>query len=188
MIRECTDRDFESVYSIINDAAQAYKGIIPADRWHEPYMSRHYLQHEIDAGVVSRGYEENGELIGVMGIQDVKDVTLLRHAYVRTAMRGKGIGSILIADCNLHVTRPALVGPGQRPRGQSGSTKNTATGWSPGSRKSSCSGNTGRSPSGRWRHPLCLRTRSGLNRTVNKNHSDRRNVADRCRASRRSPS
>lgn len=110
MIRPCTDHDFESIYSIINDAAQAYKGIIPVDRWHEPYMSRHYLRHEIDAGVVFRGYEENGELIGVMGIQDAKDVTLLRHAYVRTPMRGKGIGSRLIADCNRLMTKPALVG------------------------------------------------------------------------------
>lgn len=109
-IRACTDKDFESIYSIINDAAHAYKGIIPADRWHEPYMSRHYLLHEIDAGVVFLGYEEDGDLVGVMGIQDVQDVTLLRHAYVRTAMRGKGIGSLLIAHCNRLMTRPALVG------------------------------------------------------------------------------
>lgn len=110
MIRACTDKDFESIYTIINDAAQAYKGIIPADRWHEPYMSRHYLQHEIDAGVLFRGYEEKSELIGVMGVQDVQDVTLLRHAYVRTKDRNKGIGGKLMAQVKADVTRPMLVG------------------------------------------------------------------------------
>src|SRR5574337_841842 len=110
MIRPCTERDFETIFSIINDAAQAYKGIIPVDRWHEPYMSRHYLQHEIDAGVMFWGYEEGGQLIGVMGIQDVQDVTLLRHAYVRTIDRGKGIGGRLITHLKSRIARPTLVG------------------------------------------------------------------------------
>jgi hypothetical protein len=69
VIRQCRQSDFEAMYAIINDAAQAYRGVIPADRWKEPYMSRDYLQHEIDDGVVFWGYEKNDDLIGVMGIQ-----------------------------------------------------------------------------------------------------------------------
>ena len=108
MIRQCTIEDFEAIYTIINDAAQAYKGVIPADRWHEPYMSREALQHEIDAGVQFWGYVDNGELVGVMGIQDVagtdgaEDVTLIRHAYVLTTRRGQGIdGKLLAQDTTL---------------------------------------------------------------------------------------
>jgi len=110
MIRACTDNDFEAVLSIINDAAQAYKGHIPADRWQEPYMSREYLRHELANGVVFWGYEEGGTLLGVMGIQDVQDVTLIRHAYVRTASRGKGIGGKLLAHLKTLAVRPTLVG------------------------------------------------------------------------------
>jgi GNAT superfamily N-acetyltransferase len=109
-IVRCGKDDFEQIYAIINDAAQAYKGIIPADRWHEPYLSRHYLQHEIDAGVRFYGYEDRGALLGVMGIQDVKDVALLRHAYVRTAHRSKGIGSSLMTSVRSLLVRPSLVG------------------------------------------------------------------------------
>ena len=82
MIRRCDDRDFELIWAIINDGAQAYKGIIPADRCTEPYMSQDILRHEIDNGVVFWGCEENGTLAGVMGLQEVLDVTLIRHAYV----------------------------------------------------------------------------------------------------------
>jgi N-acetylglutamate synthase-like GNAT family acetyltransferase len=110
MIRQCNDNDFDHMLFIINDAAQAYKGVIPADRWHEPYMSHDYLRHEMDAGVVFWGWEEDGNLIGVMGIQDVRDVTLIRHAYVRTADRGKGIGGKLISHLKTLIARPALVG------------------------------------------------------------------------------
>jgi hypothetical protein len=84
MIRRCDDRDFEMIWAIINDGALAYKGIIPKDCWTEPYMSSKQLQYEIDAGVVFWGYEESGTLVGVMGLQPVQDVTLIRHAYVRT--------------------------------------------------------------------------------------------------------
>jgi N-acetylglutamate synthase-like GNAT family acetyltransferase len=110
LIRKCRESDFDQMFDIINDAAQAYKGVIPADRWHEPYMSREYLRHEIDAGVDFWGYEEQGRLIGVMGIQDVQDVTLIRHAYVRTAERNRGIGGRLITYLKAMITRPALVG------------------------------------------------------------------------------
>ena len=90
MIRRCDDRDFDLIWAIINDGAQAYKGIIPADRWTEPYMSREKLRHEIDDGVAFWGFEEDGTLAGVMGLQHVQDVTLIRHAYVRTASRNAG--------------------------------------------------------------------------------------------------
>ncbi len=110
MIRRCTDSDFNAVYSIINAAAVAYKGVIPADRWHEPYMPEEELRHEIGSGVMFWGYEEEGRLVGVMGIQDVQDVTLFRHAYVRTAFRNKGIGGKLITHLKALTTRPALVG------------------------------------------------------------------------------
>lgn len=109
-ISSCTDADFEAIYSIINDAAQAYKGVIPDDRWHEPYMSREELRHEIESGVRFWGYKENGELLGVMGIQDVQDVTLIRHAYVRTASRSKGIGAKLLGELRRLTTRPILIG------------------------------------------------------------------------------
>lgn len=110
MIRRCSPDDFEAIYEIINDAAQAYRGVIPADRWQDPYMSRDYLQHEIDSGVAFWGYEENDTLGGVMGIQDVQDVTLIRHAYVRTSWRNHGIGGKLLNHLMMMVTRPALVG------------------------------------------------------------------------------
>jgi GNAT superfamily N-acetyltransferase len=96
--------------AIINDAALAYRGVIPDDRWQEPYMTRDYLRHEIDAGVVFWGYEEQSSLLGMMGIQEVQDVTLIRHAYVRTASRGKGIGGELLAHLKTLTKRPTLVG------------------------------------------------------------------------------
>jgi N-acetylglutamate synthase-like GNAT family acetyltransferase len=110
MIRPCTEIDFNAVLEIINDAAQAYQGHIPADQWQEPYMSREYLRHELEAGVVFWGYEDEGTLLGVMGIQDVQDVTLIRHAYVRTASQGKGIGGKLLAHLKALAARPTLVG------------------------------------------------------------------------------
>jgi N-acetylglutamate synthase-like GNAT family acetyltransferase len=110
MIRECTEKDFETLYAVINDSARAYKGVIPADRWNEPYMSREYLRHELDTGVMFWGYETAGEIVGIMGIQDVQDVTLIRHAYVRTADRGYGIGGKLISHLKTLATRPTLVG------------------------------------------------------------------------------
>ncbi|MFQ5859244.1 MAG: GNAT family N-acetyltransferase [Anaerolineae bacterium] len=110
MIRRCEDSDFDSIYSIINDAAQAYKGAIPADCWNEPYMPKDELRREIDEGVEFWGYEEDGELVGVMGIQHVQDVTLIRHAYVRTARQGQGIGGKLLSALQEQTTRPVLIG------------------------------------------------------------------------------
>ena len=110
MIRKCDDSDFEKIYEIINEAAGAYKGIIPTDRWKEPYMPKDELRHEIDAHVQFWGYEEDGELLGVMGIQDVLDVTLIRHAYVRTAHQKKGIGGKLLSHLRTLTSRPLLLG------------------------------------------------------------------------------
>ena len=110
VIRRCAERDFDSIYSIVNDAAAAYKGVIPADCWHEPYMPREELMREMDAGVVFWGCEEGGEVIGVMGIQDVQDVTLFRHAYVRTKMRNRGIGGKLLSFLYNKTSRPVLIG------------------------------------------------------------------------------
>jgi len=110
MIRPCRSEDIAIVLDIINDAASAYKGVIPGDRWHEPYMPMDYLQHELDAGVVFWGYEEEGELVGVMGNQHVRDVTLIRHAYVRTVHRYKGIGGKMLSHLKTSITEPSLVG------------------------------------------------------------------------------
>jgi uncharacterized repeat protein (TIGR03833 family) len=109
-IRQCSDRDFETIYSIINEAAQVYKGVIPGDRWKVPYMSKDELNHEIDAGVVFWGFEENDRLIGIMGIQYVQDVTLIRHAYVRLKRQHQGIGKKLLLELCKKSDRPILIG------------------------------------------------------------------------------
>ena len=110
MIRPCTEPDFHVILAIINEGAQAYRGVIPADRWHEPYMSTAELQNELQAGVVFWGDEQAGELIGVMGSQRVEDVTLIRHAYVRTGTQQKGVGSRLLAHLRSEAQGPVLIG------------------------------------------------------------------------------
>ncbi|MFT3780900.1 MAG: GNAT family N-acetyltransferase [Nibricoccus sp.] len=109
-IRPCKSADIPAIFEIINDAAIAYKGVIPDDRWHEPYMARAALEEEIRSGVRFFGYVENETLLGVMGIQDVKDVTLIRHAYVRTAVRNRGIGRKLLQHLLTLTQRPVLIG------------------------------------------------------------------------------
>jgi GNAT superfamily N-acetyltransferase len=110
MIRRCDNDDFETICAIINDGALAYKGIIPADRWKQPYMSGDELRHEIGAGVEFWGLEQVGELVGVMGIQKVQDVTLIRHAYVRTDRQKQGIGARLLAHLRTLTSDPVLIG------------------------------------------------------------------------------
>ncbi|PYP88272.1 MAG: GNAT family N-acetyltransferase [Blastocatellia bacterium AA13] len=110
MIREGTDKDFEEIFTIINDAAIAYKGVIPPDRWHEPYMTKEELQIEIEDGVRFSCYVDDDEIVGVMGIQDKVDVELIRHAYVRTKQRNKGIGTLLLQELIRDTTRPILIG------------------------------------------------------------------------------
>ena len=110
MIIPGTKDDFTQIYEIINDAASAYKGIIPEDRWHEPYMSETELQDQIDDGVTFWCYVENDTVIGVMGLQDKGEVTLIRHAYVRTTARNKGIGGKLLRHLRALTTKPILIG------------------------------------------------------------------------------
>jgi N-acetylglutamate synthase-like GNAT family acetyltransferase len=110
MMRRCDSHDFKLIWQIINDGARAYKGIIPEDCWTEPYMSRKELQHEIDEGVVFWCYKEAGTLAGVMGLQQVRDVTLIRHAYVRTDRQKRGIGTQLLSHLRHLVKGPVLIG------------------------------------------------------------------------------
>ena len=110
MIRACTEHDLTMIETIVNDGASAYKGVIPADCWHDPYMPAAELRAQIEQGVNFWGYEDNGTLAGVMGIQHVEDVTLIRHAYVRTEHRNRGIGGELLAHLRQLTTRPVLIG------------------------------------------------------------------------------
>jgi N-acetylglutamate synthase-like GNAT family acetyltransferase len=110
MISKCSQHDLSEIYEIINDGASAYKGIIPADRWHDPYMSRAELQKQIEDGVEFWGCLDNNNLIGVMGIQYKGDVTLIRHAYVRTSQRNKGVGSRLLNHLCAMTSTPILIG------------------------------------------------------------------------------
>jgi GNAT superfamily N-acetyltransferase len=98
------------MFAIINDAAQAYQGVIPADRWHEPYMPMDELRAQIDDGVVFSGCESGGQLLGVMGVQDKGEVTLIRHAYVKTSERRKGIGERLLRHLEATTRKPVLIG------------------------------------------------------------------------------
>jgi GNAT superfamily N-acetyltransferase len=110
MIRCCDERDFELICTIINDGSQVYEGVIPADCWTEPYMSRDELRAEMADGVTFWGYEENEALKGVMGIQQVEDVTLIRHAYVRTDSQKRGIGACLLSHLRKLAHGPVLIG------------------------------------------------------------------------------
>jgi GNAT superfamily N-acetyltransferase len=109
-IRLCRDDERAAILTVVNAAAVAYRGVIPADRLHEPYMSASELDGEIDAGVVFWGYEANGVLIGVMGIQPVRDVDLIRHAYVLPGNQRRGVGGDLIEHLRRLSQRPMLVG------------------------------------------------------------------------------
>src|SRR3954470_12700893 len=109
-IRPCRDDDREAILAIVNAAAEAYRGVIPEDRWHEPYMGAEELSGEIAAGVAFWGYEADGALLGVMGTQPVGDVDLIRHAYVLPGNQGRGIGGELLAHLRGLSARRMLVG------------------------------------------------------------------------------
>ncbi|MBC7829957.1 MAG: GNAT family N-acetyltransferase [Chitinophagaceae bacterium] len=110
MIIASDEKDFDEIYEIINDGASAYRGVIPADRWHDPYMKKEELKRQIDEGVQFWNFIEEEKIMGVMGIQFKKDVSLIRHAYVRTINRKKGIGSKLLKHlCEISAT-PILIG------------------------------------------------------------------------------
>ena len=110
MFQICSESDFDSIFHVINSAAIVYKGTIPADRWKEPYMSREELAAEIDHGVIFWCYKENDNILGVMGIQDVKDVTLIRHAYTLPSCQRKGFGSKLLQHLGSLTKRHLLMG------------------------------------------------------------------------------
>ena len=109
-IRPCRDDERPEILTIVNAAAQAYRGIIPADRWHDPYMPADELDREIAAGVAFWGYEADGALVGVMGIQAVGDVDLIRHAYVDPGRQRSGVGGALLEHLMRSATRRVLVG------------------------------------------------------------------------------
>ena len=96
MIRKYTKIDSYKILHIINDAAKKYKGIIPDDCWHEPYMSEQELIDEFNDEVRMYGYHDNNKLIGVIGIQEVQDIILIRHAYTLTSYQNKGTGSAML--------------------------------------------------------------------------------------------
>ena len=111
MLRRVRDDERADILEIVNAAAEAYRGVIPADRWHEPYMDAAQLEREIAAGVEFWGIEDGaGVLAGVMGIQAVRDVDLIRHAYVRPGLQGGGIGRRLLEELTARAQRPLLVG------------------------------------------------------------------------------
>jgi GNAT superfamily N-acetyltransferase len=109
-IRPCRDDEHAAILAIVNAAAQAYRGVIPADRWHEPYMSHDEFEAEIATGVVFWGHEQDGALLGVMGLQGVRDVDLIRHAYVVPGIQRRGIGGALLGYLRRLGTRRMLVG------------------------------------------------------------------------------
>ncbi len=114
MICKLSSPDVDSILRVVNDAAQAYKGVIPDDRWKEPYMSAEELKKEIEAGVRFYGWVEDDILLGVMGIQYVKDTTLIRHSYVLTKYQRRGIGGKLLGHLmSLAKTPEILVGTWQ---------------------------------------------------------------------------
>jgi len=110
LIRKSVEADFSAILAIINDAASAYRGVIPDDRWHEPYMSADELRTELVEGVVFWVTDENGKLSGVMGIQDKRDVALVRHAYVAPSTQRSGIGTRLLRHVESLVDKPILIG------------------------------------------------------------------------------
>ena len=109
-IRACRKEERPIILEIVNAAAEAYRGVIPADRWHDPYMNPRELDSELSAGVAFWAYESEGEVIGVMGIQPVRDVDLIRHAYVCPGSQRRGIGVALISHIRSLSSRQMLVG------------------------------------------------------------------------------
>lgn len=109
-IRRCRDDERAAILAIVNAAAEAYRGAIPADRWHGPYMDLREFDGEIAGGVAFWGYEADGALIGVMGIQPMQDVDLIRHAYVLPGRQRQGVGGALLLHLRRLTARRMLVG------------------------------------------------------------------------------
>lgn len=109
-IEKCRQQDFDTILTIINEAAEVYRGVIPDDCFHDPYMPADALRSEIAAGILFWGLRNKDVLTGIMGIQDVKDVTLIRHAYIRPSAQRRGTGSALLRFLYQLTDRPILIG------------------------------------------------------------------------------
>jgi GNAT superfamily N-acetyltransferase len=109
MIRRLSSSDFDSILAVVNNSAQIYKGIIPNDRWKDPYMPLEELKREIDSGIVFYGWMEEDSVVGVMGIQRVKDTTLIRHSYILTDYQRKGIGGELLEYLKVLAGTPEIL-------------------------------------------------------------------------------
>jgi GNAT superfamily N-acetyltransferase len=179
MIRPCTPQDFDQILAIINDGAQAYKDVIPADRFPDPYMSHDYLNHEIASGIIFYGYEnpqdtqDPATLAGVMGIQHVHDVTLIRHAYVRTTHQKQGIGALLLTHLRELTDSRSSSAPGPTHHGPSASISATASAPSAPKKKPASSNATGPSPTVRSKPPSSSQTRSGSRNKAGGPHLNR---------------
>jgi GNAT superfamily N-acetyltransferase len=154
-IRLCRDDERDDILSIINAAAEAYRGVIPTDRWHEPYMPGDEFDRERAAGVVFWGYEDRGRLTGIMGLQEVRDVNLIRHAYVVPAKQRDGIGGKLVAYLLEMSTKPMLVGTWAAATGRSAFMSATALRWCRRNARPRCSNPTGPFRSGRLKPRSC---------------------------------
>ena len=148
-IRRAMDADRPQVLAIINDAAEAYRGVIPPDRWHDPYMPEQELIGEIVQGVVFWVAEEDGRLLGVMGIQDKGAVALVRHAYVARAAQRKGVGATLLRHLESLTAKPVLIGTWADAAWRSTSIDGMGTANYPAQTRSGCCGHTGRFQSDR---------------------------------------
>jgi GNAT superfamily N-acetyltransferase len=110
VIRPCGANERDAILAVVNAAAEAYRGVIPADRWHDPYMSHAELDAEMGDGVAFWGYEADDALVGVMGLQPIAEVELIRHAYVLPGQQGRGVGSAILRHLCAVSVRPMLVG------------------------------------------------------------------------------
>ncbi len=156
LIRKSEARDFQAILAIINDAACVYRGLIPVDRWREPYMPADELANEIASGVVFWVAEHEELVSAVMGIQDKGDVSLVRHAYVAPAAQRSGIGTMLLRHVEGLTDKPILIGTCPLRHGRSSSIVETDSAWSRKRKRTACSGHTGQFLRGRSRRRLYL--------------------------------
>jgi len=156
IVRRCRDDERAAIVGIVNAAAQVYRDVIPADRWHEPYMQSAELDTELGAGVVFWGYEREGRLVGVMGLQPVRDVDLIRHAYVLPDQQRQGIGvPRCLSVCAPRARDRCWSGPGRPRIGQFASIAITGSNWFLPNASQRCSRPIGAYRSDRSRPPLC---------------------------------
>jgi N-acetylglutamate synthase-like GNAT family acetyltransferase len=160
LIRKSKSEDFEEIFAIVNDAAQAYRGVIPRDRWHDPYMSTEELSKEIADGVFWVA-EDQGCLVGVMGIQDKGDVDLVRHAYTATTLQRQGIGTKLLRHVEDLADKPVLIGTWAAASWAIDFYRRNGFTVVAKEERIACSGNTGRFRSDRLKHQLSWPTDDG---------------------------